>query len=203
MFKRRKTNQVINYYKPTPSIKMNNIFKQSINQDVPHSHELQYQGKNNGLSDYEGLSRAYNSPNSIFIDGNRMFIAGTHNARDVYDDLTKIPFWGDVRNSQRYKQANSALDANPQVDTIISHSLGGSVSLELNKQYNNQFKTRTYGAPVLDFSFNRDPNHQRFRHPGDRISMFDTGAVNEDPKTIHGLINPHTFNEYDNIPDNN
>ena len=201
MFKRRKTNQVINYYKPTPNIKMNNIFKQSIQDDTPHSHELQFQGKNNGISDSEGLTRAYNSPNSIFIDGNKMYIAGTHNARDVYDDVSKIPIWGDLRNSQRYQQAISALDANPQVDTVIGHSLGGSVALEINKQ-NNYYKTRTYGAPVLDISFNRDSKNERYRHPGDPISMFDSGAVNKEPNTINGLINPHTYNEYKNIPDN-
>ena len=131
-----------------------------------------------------------------------MYISGTHTARDVWDDVSKIPLWGDVRNSERYQQAEAALKDNPQVNTVIGHSLGGSVALELNKQNNNQFKTFTYGAPVLDFSFNRDPNNTRFRHPLDRISMFDTGAVNEDATTNYELINPHTFSGYPNYDDN-
>ena len=39
----------------------------------------------NKISDSEGLSRAYNAPNSVFIDGNQMFIAGTHTGKDVFD----------------------------------------------------------------------------------------------------------------------
>jgi hypothetical protein len=55
-------------------------------------------------------------------------------------DVSKIPFWGDVTNSEGYQQAEAALRDNPQVDTVIGHSLGGSVALELNKQNNNQLK---------------------------------------------------------------
>ena len=84
-----------------------------------------------------------------------MFITGTHNLRDEWDDVFKIPFWENLRNSQRYQQAGSVLQINPQIDTIIGHSLGGSVALEINKQNKNHFKTRTYGAPVLDFSSDR------------------------------------------------
>ena len=196
MYKRKIQKQYLNsYFKPITSMKIEKIIKQAI----PPSRD------NSGISDSEGLSRAYNAPNSIYVDGNKMYIAGTHNLRDVYDDITKIPFWGDVRNSERYQQAEAALKDNPQVDTVIGHSLGGSVALEINKQNNNQFKTRTYGAPVLDFSFNRDPNNQRFRHPGDIISQFDTGAVNEEQNTNYGLINPHTFDEFpkdDDTPNN-
>ena len=141
MFKRRKKQFVNNYYKPISSMKNNDIITKAHN-DI---------NNNSKITDSEGLSRAYNSPDSIYVDGNRMYISGTHNFRDVFDDITKIPFWGDVKNSERYQQAATALKDNPQVDTVIGHSLGGSVALEINKQNNNQFKTRTYGAPVLDF----------------------------------------------------
>jgi pimeloyl-ACP methyl ester carboxylesterase len=40
---------------------------------------------------------------------------------------------GNVRNSERYQQAEAALKDNPQVDTVIGHSLGGSVALELEQ----------------------------------------------------------------------
>jgi hypothetical protein len=153
---------------------------------------------NNSISDSEGLSKAYNAPNSIHIEGNEMYIAGTHNMRDVWDDVSKIPFWGDVRNSERYQQAEEALRENPQVDTVIAHSLGSSVGAELNKQHNNQFKTKFYGSPFLDFSFapSKDPNNIRYRHPGDIISMWDTGAINEESNTINNLVNPHYFPDF-------
>lgn len=155
---------------------------------------------NNKLTDSQGLSKAYEASNKVFVDGNKMYIAGTANLRDVWDDVSKIPFWGDLRNAERYQQAEAALKDNPQVDTVIGHSLGSMVGLELNKQSNNRFKTITYGAPVLDFSFNRDPNNLRYRHPGDVISMWDTGAVNEPSDTMNNLINPHSYSGY---PDDN
>ena len=51
--------------------------------------------------------------------------------QDVYDDL-KIPL-NLTRYSQRYIEADKALKANPQINKLIGHSLGGSVSLELEK----------------------------------------------------------------------
>lgn len=185
MFKRKKHQQYVNsYFKPITSMKVNKIINQAI-PDKP---------RNSGISDAEGLKRAYSAPNSVFVDGNKMYIAGTHTFRDVVDDL-KIPFH-DVQNTLRYKEATTILNENPQVDTVIGHSLGGSVALEINKQNNNKFFTRTYGAPVVDFSFNRDPKNQRFRHPGDRISMFDTGAYNEESNAPENTINPHSSSGY-------
>ena len=62
-----------------------------------------------------------------------MYIAGTHILQDRYGDITKIIFWGDLRNSKRYQAAKEALMENPQVKTVIGHSLSGSVALELDK----------------------------------------------------------------------
>ena len=64
MFKKRKRNQNVNdRFKPPTSMKVNNIIAQAI-PDAP---------KNNGMSDSEGLSKAYKAPNSIFVDGNKMW----------------------------------------------------------------------------------------------------------------------------------
>ena len=49
-----------------------------------------------------GLQKAYKSDNKVHVDGDTMFIAGTMNKQDWIDDFTKIPFYGDVRQSQRY-----------------------------------------------------------------------------------------------------
>ena len=184
MFKRRYLNS---YFKPITSMKTNQI----INEAVPDTPSVI-----NRMSGEEGLNRAYNSPNSIYIDGNKMYIAGTHTARDV-SDWKLIPL-GLMKYSERYGQAEAALKDNPQIDTIIGHSLGSSTTAELNEQYNNKFNARYYGSPFVDFSFSRDPKNQRFRHPGDIVSMFDTGAVNEDPKTNYQFLNPHS---YEGFPD--
>ena len=186
MFKKKRI-YLNSYFKPITSMKTNQI----INEAVPDTPSVI-----NRMSDKEGLNRAYNSPNSIYIDGNKMYIAGTHTARDV-SDWKLIPL-GLMKYSERYGQAEAALKDNPQIDTIIGHSLGSSTTAELNKQYNNKFNARYYGSPFVDFSFSRDPKNQRFRHPGDIVSMFDTGAVNEDPKTNYQFLNPHS---YEGFPD--
>ena len=77
-----------------------------------------------------------------------MHIAGSHTAKDWYDDVTKRPVWGDLRESARYQAARDALMENPQVKTVIGHSLGGSVALELDTNYNHITSSRTYGAPA-------------------------------------------------------
>ena len=51
--------------------------------------------------------------------------------QDLYDDL-KFPI-NLTRYSQRYTEADKALKANPQITKLIGHSLGGSISLELEK----------------------------------------------------------------------
>ena len=133
-----------------------------------------------------------------------MYISGTHTSKDVYD-WKLIPL-GLVKYSTRYGEADAVLKDNPQVDTVIGHSLGSSVAAELNKQYNNKFNAYYYGSPFLDLTFSRDPKNQRYRHPGDIVSMFDTGAVNEEQKNIEQLINPHSYNgfpDYDPNMNNN
>ncbi len=178
MFKRKKNQPYLNsYFKPVTSMKVDNIIKQAIPPDKPA-----YTPTTSRISDSEGLQRAYNAPNSVFIDGNTMYISGTHTGKDVYD-WKLIPL-GLVKYSSRYQEADAALKDNPQVDTAVGHSLGSSVAAELNRQYNNKFDARYHGSPFVDFSFSRDPKNQRYRHPGDIVSMFDTGAVNEDPKTL-------------------
>ncbi len=64
-----------------------------------------------------------------------MFIAGSHTARDWFDDFTNVPAWGDLKHSERYQKTLEEFRNQEQVDTVVGHSLGGSVSLELQKKY--------------------------------------------------------------------
>ena len=88
------------------------------------------------ITDAQGLENAY-SHGDYYIHGSTMYIAGSHTGKDWYDDVTKVPAWGDVRNNTRYQAAREALLDNPQVHTTIGHSLGGSVALELEKNYSH------------------------------------------------------------------
>ena len=105
-----------------------------------------------------------------------MYVAGSHTKKDWYDDVTKVPsIWGDLRQSTRYQAVEKALQENPQVNRVIGHSLGGSVALQLEKDYSNQIKTsRTYGAPVLDAW--KGGNPERYRHYADPVSILDRSA---------------------------
>ncbi len=76
-----------------------------------------------------------------------MFVAGSHTARDWFDDITKVPAWGDSKNSEKYQKTQKEFENQEQIDTVVGHSLGGSVSLELQKKYpDRKLKSRTYGA---------------------------------------------------------
>ena len=64
MFKKKRI-YLNSYFKPITSMKTNQI----INEAVPDTPSVI-----NRMSDEEGLNRAYNSPNSIYVDGNKMYI---------------------------------------------------------------------------------------------------------------------------------
>ena len=142
--------------------------------------------------DEDGLEKAYGDTTTrgTFYDSDNrtLYVKGTQTGRDVWDDITKIPF-GRVQDSQRYKEADTAYhqiqDSGQPVDRIVGHSLGGSVALEMQKQYGIP-RSRTFGAPVVDFS---GRGSERYGHPLDPVSMFDGGA-----RTSRSLkLNPHDF----------
>ena len=101
------------------------------------------------FSDEEGLRRAYASPDNIYVDGDRMYVAGTtpsplgdslastvRNIREFIqywtDNIEKIPL-NLTKATKRYQQAYRALVKNPQVTTLIGHSLGGAVVNEIRR----------------------------------------------------------------------
>ena len=84
---------------------------------------------------------------------------------------------------------------------MVGHSLGGSVTLELQKQYPERFETTTYGAPITAFS-----KGKRYRRTGflmtDPISMFDFGAttvpiMSNNPLRIHGVVPADYYDDID------
>ena len=57
------------------------------------------------ITDSEGLQRAYKQ-GDYYVHGRTMFIAGSHTARDWFGDFTKVPAWGDLKNSEIPKNSN-------------------------------------------------------------------------------------------------
>ena len=139
-----------------------------------------------------GLSKAYASDNSIHIDGETLYIAGTKTMRDVFSDWIKIQL-GLTRYSKRYKEAEDVLKANPQVKNLIGHSLSSAVPDELRKAHpdrNLEIKAM-YGSPFVDFTGKQSEN--RWRHKFDPVSILDRGS-----KTVDlGLVSPLEAHGYD------
>ncbi len=130
------------------------------------------------ITDKTGLENAY-SQGDTYAYGDTLYIAGTHNLQDVFDDVSKVPVWGDVRQSARYQAAEKALEANPNIKRVVGHSLGGSVALELQKNHTG-LDSRTYGAPVWDPT-GQDKLYgkvERYRNLTDPVSFFDGSANN-------------------------
>jgi hypothetical protein len=192
MYKRKKNRQYMNdYVQPAASMKVNNIIKQVI-PVTPIA------PRNSGLSDSEGLSRAYSSPNAIYIDGNKAYVAGTRSASEAFHDWPKIATWN-TTHIERYGQLTDALKNNDQVDTLIGHSLGASAVAELQRQTNNKYMARYYGAPFLNINpfDGPDPKNQSFRHPGDPFSAFNHKAVDVRPNNFYSWWWSHDYGGYD------
>ena len=151
----------------------------------------------------EGLNLAYKRNKGIlpyiYPERDTLYIAGTQNAQDVYDDVRHVPFWGDMKKTERYKTAETYLNKNPQIKRLVGHSLGGSVVLALQKNNpERNYEVVTYGAPVfvgLDPFRDKKFKVQRFKHIGreaqsDPISSLDMFATivpinSENPLTLH------------------
>ena len=107
---------------------------------------------------------------------------------------------GNTKASQRYQDLDKYMSKNPNTDTLISHSLGSSASLEYGKDKPN-IKNITYGAPVLDLNSNQ--NATRYRQSGDLISSLDRGANTiETTKPFDALHNHSYSTDFDGITQN-
>ena len=161
------------------------------NKQTPHVKNIGLQNNFHNINKI-GLTKAYAADSATYIDGDTLYIAGTRNMRDRYDDITKLPF-GLTKHSHRYKQAEDVLKDNPQIKNLVGHSLSSAVSVELTKQHpekNLELKA-LYASPFIDFGSKTHDN--RYRHKFDPISLLDKGS-----KTVDiGLVNPLKAHSYD------
>ena len=95
----------------------------------------------------------------------------------------KLPLNDTLNKTKRGRDADAYYTSHHEIDTVIGHSLGGSVSLALEKQYkkegNNPYgivQSKTSGAPVVSGNLSgTDAN--RIRYFGDPISALDFNST--------------------------
>jgi hypothetical protein len=144
-------------------------------QDSPTKGSVLSRGTGNPKDDMF-LQKAYEREDGLYRQGNTLYIAGTKSFGDMRDDLL-IPFHQTYR-SQRWQDASKYVKEHTGVTTLVGHSLGGSVALDLQQHmmrtHHRPMESRVYGTPAV--SMGGEGNVQRYRHPLDPISIFDRGA---------------------------
>ena len=181
MHRNKRRNEEIPYEAPNNRNKINDEVKKEL------------AGRENNLTDAMGLRLAYESPDGLYQNGTRLYIAGTGGGGrwlgDLYDDITKVPLKR-TNETQRFKDAKQKIEEEGNVEQIIGHSLGGAITLHLNKDYDNKFKTRVYASPTVSFQKpDRDDDNLRIRGKYDPISILDQGAITVDKGTVEPFSN--------------
>ena len=125
------------------------------------------------------MAKAYASPDGLYKEGGRLYIAGTRGGQDVMD-WPKIAF-GTFRNSAIYQRAEPAFKEDPGINMVIGHSSGGSAALELEKRFPDRKVTSvTYNAPVFSpmnpGQLAEKDQPLRFKTLGDPVALFDDNA---------------------------
>ena len=150
-------------------------------------------GRENNLTDAIGLRLAYESPDGLYRNGTRLYVAGTGGGGrwfgDLYDDITKVPF-NKTNETQRFKDAKRKIEEEGNIEQIIGHSLGGAITLRLNRDYDNKFKTRVYASPTFSFQKPEETGQNlRIRGKYDPMSILDQGAITVDKGTVEPFTN--------------
>ena len=172
--------------------------RNKINDDVRE----ELAGTETFLTDTQGLRLAYENPEGIYQNGSILYIAGTKSGRDVYDDL-KLPLH-QTQQTKRCKDVdkfikNGTIEVDGKkltgITDIISHSLGSAVGQQINNDYGNIFKSRSYGSPFVSNQRPEDTGtNLRIRKAGDVVSAFDSGSITLNRGTLNPLQN-HSYQD--------
>ena len=108
------------------------------------------------ITDEEGLKRAYDTKDGLYQHYNKLFIAGTRDFPGDHIDDLKLPLDDTLNKTKRGRDADAYYRSHHEIDTVIGHSLGGAVSLALEKQYKKEgnhpygiVQFKTFGAPAV------------------------------------------------------
>ena len=91
-----------------------------------------------------------------------------------------------LNKTHRGRTADAYYRSHHEINTLIGHSLGGSVALAFEKQYkeyNNPYgivQSKTFGAPAISSDLS-GPNPNRIRWAGDPIVVMDMNATTLSP----------------------
>ena len=194
MYKHRSRNEETTYEAPNTRNKINDEVTEEL------------AGTETFLTDTQGLKLAYENPEGIYQNGSILYIAGTKSGRDVYDDL-KLPLF-QTRSTKRYKDVDKFVkDGTIEVGgnkltgitDIISHSLGSAVGQQINDDYGNIFRSRSYGSPFVSSQRPEDTgNNLRMRESGDIVSMFDNATISLNRSSLNPLDN-HSYADIANV----
>ena len=128
---------------------------ETFNNKIASDKQQKYIKEIQDISDEEGLKRAYETKDGLYQHYNKLFIAGTKDPIDFIDDL-KLPFDDTLNKTKRGRDADAYYRSHHEIDTVIGHSLGGSVALALEKAYKKQgdnpygiIQSKTFGAPTV------------------------------------------------------
>ena len=194
MFKHKRRNEGV-LYEP---INTRNIINEEVREELA--------GNWSFLTDTQGLKLAYENPDGIYRNGSILYIAGTKSAQDTWDDL-KLPLYH-TRHTKRYKDVDKFIkDGAIEIDgkkhygisDVISHSLGSAVGQQINNDYGNIFRSRSYGSPFVSNQKPEDTGtNLRIRGSKDVVSMFDGGSVTIPKGSLNPLYN-HSYEDIANV----
>ena len=194
MQKHKRRNEGLPYEAPNTRNKIHNEVRNELT------------GTETFLTDTQGLRLAYESPDRIYRNGSQLYIAGTKDTIDFYDDL-KLLFY-QTRNTKRYKDVDKFIKDDTieiegkkqyRITDIISHSLGSAVGQQMNNDYGNIFRSRSYGSPFVSGQKPEDTGtNLRIRKAGDPVSMFDRGSITLDKGTLDPLQN-YSYQDIGNV----
>ena len=194
MFKHKRRNEGVLYETPKTKSKIVNDVSNELSSNERY------------LTDTQGLKLAYENPDGIYRNGSQLYIAGTKDPIDFWDDV-KLPFY-QTRNTKRYKDVDKFIkDGNIEVDgkkltgisDVISHSLGSAVSQQINNDYGNIFRSRSYGSPFVSNQRPEDvKTNLRIRGSLDPVSMFDGGSITIPKGSLNPLYN-HSYEDIANV----
>ena len=194
MFKHKRRNEEVLYEAPNTRSKIHNDVRDEL------------AGTETFLTDTQGLKLAYENPEGIYQNGSILYIAATKDPIDFWDDL-KLPLH-QARNTKRYKDVDKFIkDGTIEVDgkkltgitDVISHSLGSAISAQINNDYGNIFRTRSYGSPFVSGQRPEDTGtNLRIRKAGDPVSMFDNATINLNRSSLNPLDN-HSYADIANV----
>ena len=84
----------------------------------------------------------------------------------------------------------------PDVNRIVSHSLGSAVAQEINNRHGNKCDTTVYSSPfVSGRTRQKNPRYLRSRNRGDVIAAFDDAAITGEIES-NNLLDKHSFNNW-------